>query len=440
MAAPHHCCPHRIGVEGGQCPARGGSLESVQMAGQGERHALDGLQRLEDPVANGETVIEDVAPTPARPGCHAIDPAPHRPTLPRTRRAYETLRLQFRLLPLPRRVAPPRDPRASAEPQAAGVQPERADGHAEFRTPVIRIHPPEGSAVPLSRARARPPDHLAGRIPWALRRRCPAGRSARRSAARPVSHVGSARCSRWNSPDRAATQQVRTATEPTAATRPRSLRTRSTIMTFSARSLCKETVRVAGGSLDGTRRDRLPAGSGTVPVRPTRCARHDPATATTPNCAPIAARLPYRPSRSVAGLQHSTRGTRSPGTPIRGDLLPNDRHRIARTLPVQRRTTRTALAGGHGGGDALRGPTGRSAPDHVALKPDATAQRPPVSRSRGRPTHLPSSDASPGVRTGMRRRARFILPLPHQRCPPAPGATPRYAFVSSVLSPTKSRT
>ena len=60
-----------------------------------------------------------------------------------------------------------------------------------------------------------------------------------------------------------------TCTEPHSHTRPRSLRTRSTIITFSARSLARSSAATGGGALDGRRahdatpaRDRKRSGRG----------------------------------------------------------------------------------------------------------------------------------------------------------------------------------
>src|SRR5690606_16930471 len=67
--------------------------------------------------------------------------------------------LELGLLPLPLRVAPPRDPGAGPEPQQPLLPPEGADPDGEPRGAAVGVHPADLAAVGTSRCGLEPLDH-----------------------------------------------------------------------------------------------------------------------------------------------------------------------------------------------------------------------------------------------------------------------------------------
>ena len=219
-------------------------------------------------------------------------------------------------------------------------------------------------------------------------------------------------------------------TEPHSHTRPRSLRTRSTIITFSARSLAQEAAAVGGGALDGRRPHPVGRrGAGTARATPTPrgtpCAgQADDRASTAPGC-PRPARRRGRRRRRPAGS-----GARQPAGEVHlvhvagGDGLADGVARPAQNAVAVEARSSTASTGGPAprrprprAGRADRRRSGRStgAPSNgstTAQKPvaveggevggdvDQVGQQPAADDGRGR---APPGGYGPAARRTIRR-------------------------------------
>ena len=195
----------------------------------------------------------------------------HRPDPDATRRRLASLELG--LGPLVGGVAVPGDAAAGAEVELPVLHPEGADGDVEVALLPVGVDPADRAAVDAAGHRLERGDLLEG---GDLRR---AGDRARAGTwprwRRPTrSRAGGGR-GRWTRGARGPGGARRrgatgTSTEPKSHTRPRSLRTRSTIITFSARSLAVRPLGSGAVPLIGPRLDDVAvAPRGTAPARPT---------------------------------------------------------------------------------------------------------------------------------------------------------------------------
>jgi hypothetical protein len=143
-------------------------------------------------------------------------------------------RLEAGLVPLVAGVRPPRDARTGPEPQDVVVVPEGADRDGELGRPPVGIDPSHRSAVVAARGGFEIGDELErselGRPGDRARR------ERRREQVVPADVVAQPRLDIGDEVDESA--------DPVRATMDRSLRTRSTIMMFSAWSLAVRSLAV----------------------------------------------------------------------------------------------------------------------------------------------------------------------------------------------------
>ena len=193
---------------------------------------------------------------------HQLSCALTGPTLPRLASAIRRDAFSSVSAHSPVGVGAPGDPPAGAEVQLAVLQPERADGHVELAPPGVGVDPARRPRSRRRGARARGRRCTSRAAILGAPVTEPGGKVAAMASAQPA--PGRSRPStvdtRCASPGCSSTaHRDGTVTEPHSHTRPRSLRTRSTIITFSARSLARNPSGVAAVPLMGDERTRSPS-------------------------------------------------------------------------------------------------------------------------------------------------------------------------------------
>ena len=177
-----------------------------------------------------------------KPPALTVDPTPHVATF-RNRQTQRPIRrrLEVRFPPSP----PGRCPDARPVPafELSAVQPEGADGHTQLSPLSIRVDPPNAPQYHWREQGSTPRDDLQRRLLGHRTRRSEGGcedvrqpRAPNVRGQHPLTRVGT-------DPD--TTRPPSTARPPRCPPRPGvpgSLRTRSTIATFSARSLTRNPV------------------------------------------------------------------------------------------------------------------------------------------------------------------------------------------------------
>src|SRR5690606_37832853 len=234
QAGPH-AFGDRFDVGFGEVHALGRDAQPVQVAGEGERLAVDALDRFEDAVADHQTVVVDgdrcllgVYQSPVDPDryVHLFPPVDAR-VMRRaafnsvSRHSREGSDPQVIPAPVPKRmrrwwIQNVRIPTASAAVRLS------ASIH-----PTAPQYGPRGSGSSASMMRTA--DDLGAPVTE------PGGKVAANSSGQPAPRASRARTveTRWTRPGCSSTAHSFGAlTVPTAATRPRSFRTRSTIITF----------------------------------------------------------------------------------------------------------------------------------------------------------------------------------------------------------------
>ena len=300
--------------------AAGRARQPVEVPGQRERDSVDDLGRLEHPVADGEPVVEDrdqrrVGPSRTVPSTQTfIAPSSSSRRWAATsssRRAFSSVSSHSPAASEPQ-VMPAPVPRCS-RPSATRTSGCRRRGRpaAGRRRP----SPPRRSRARAARARARaiavsaldlgaPVTEPGGKV--AAEQGRPAGVRTQPGRAR------SRRGARGRGAPRRRTARG-TSTEPVTATAPRSLRTRSTIITFSARSLAVSPAAVARGALDRPGLDQVAV----APQEQLRRGGHDvDAGRRQPHDAGVRRRVargeqrrPARPGRRRAAAARTAPGT-----------------------------------------------------------------------------------------------------------------------------------
>ena len=256
---------HLVAVRLGQAQSAGGRGEPLDVPGEREGPSLGGLDGLEDPVADGQSVVQhgDRARRP-RPGAR--------------RRARSSLGLSFRSSPCRGRRGPYPDATSSSRDALSSVSAHSASGSEPQVIPApvpkrssgapsgasrsiqkVRM-PTASSPVPRSASTQPIPPQYGPRGACSSSSDDPQGaqlggagdRAGRKGAPRaaPASRCrGRAHRGRWRRGGRArgarsTPHSAGTVTDPGAQTRPRSLRTRSTIITFSAWSFSSRSAAV----------------------------------------------------------------------------------------------------------------------------------------------------------------------------------------------------